>query len=74
MSGARKLPRPCPACGSEKGQFGYTEPSYGDAWKCGGCGLLFTGWNNSAAKYLLMDDELVLSKSSVYMTKQKGDE
>jgi len=39
----RCIPRPCPNCGSNNVEFYYTEPDYGDAWKCLDCGRVFGG-------------------------------
>ncbi|MHA1590439.1 MAG: hypothetical protein ACTSVA_07530, partial [Candidatus Njordarchaeales archaeon] len=39
----RCIPRLCPNCGSNNVEFYYTEPDYGDAWKCLDCGRVFGG-------------------------------
>jgi len=33
----------CPKCGSTDSEFRYTEPTYGDWWKCKKCGTEFPG-------------------------------
>lgn len=45
------IPQPCPACKSVNVKFHYTEPDYGDGWKCEDCGNVFPGWGKEIPKH-----------------------
>lgn len=46
------IPQPSPKCKSINVKFHYTEPDFGDAWKCKDCGNIFPGWGKKIPNHL----------------------
>ena len=47
----KSIPQPCPKCKSVNVKFHYTEPDYGDAWKCLDCETIFPGWGKTIPSF-----------------------